>query len=357
MTVPVECDPAEVGMSAARLARAVELVRVRGAKAQLCVVRDGRIVLDRAFSCDPTALFWIFSASKPFVALVIHRLVERGALCLDDPVARHWPGFAANGKAHVTIRDVLRHRSGLTNAGSTAGDALSMVDWERTVRRIERARLRRPPAPPAYSPIVSGFVLGEVARRITGRPIRDLVHDELLDPLGAYDTFLGLPEAHRDRAVPVRVASPAAPLVRAVVNRPATRAAVIPSAGISTTARDLAALYAALLGTGAARLVSPATLAEALAPTSDGEVDATVGVPIRWAQGFQLGGVSGRVGPMGATSSRRAFGHNGSNCCIGWADPDRNLAYALLTDQLGPRAECVRHHAEVADAVLSACAE
>jgi CubicO group peptidase (beta-lactamase class C family) len=356
MAAPVECDPAEVAMSAVRLARAVDLVRARGAKAQLCVVRDGRVVLDRSFSCEPDDLFWIFSASKPFVALVIHRLVERGQLRLDDAVARHWPGFAAHGKADVTIRDVLRHRSGLTTAGSAAGDALSMMDWDRMVRRIERVGIRRPSSPPAYSPIMYGFVLGEVAQRVTGRPIRDLVQD-ILDAIGAQDTFLGLPAAHRDRAVPVRVASPAAPLVRAVVNRRATRAAVIPSAGISTTARDLAGLYVSLLGAGAARLVSPATLAEALVPTSDGEVDATMGVSIRWSQGFQLGGLRDRVGPMGAGSNPRAFGHNGSNCCIGWADPDRNVAYAYLTDQLGPRAACVRHHAEVADAILSACAE
>jgi hypothetical protein len=62
------------------------------------VVREGQVVLDRRFGCPPDALFWIFSASKPFVALLIHLLAQRGELSLDDRVAEHWPRFAQHGK-------------------------------------------------------------------------------------------------------------------------------------------------------------------------------------------------------------------------------------------------------------------
>jgi CubicO group peptidase (beta-lactamase class C family) len=57
---------------------------------------------------------------------------------------------------------------------------------------------------------------------------------------------------------------------------------------------------------------------------------------------------------MGSLSSPRAFGHNGSDCCIGWADPDRGLAFAYLTDRLGPRAQAMAHLSAVADAILGA---
>jgi CubicO group peptidase (beta-lactamase class C family) len=60
---------------------------------------------------------------------------------------------------------------------------------------------------------------------------------------------------------------------------------------------------------------------------------------------------------MGRLSSPRTFGHNGSNCCIAWADPDRDLVFAYLTNKITGRAEGIRHHAAVADAVLGSCAD
>jgi CubicO group peptidase (beta-lactamase class C family) len=57
---------------------------------------------------------------------------------------------------------------------------------------------------------------------------------------------------------------------------------------------------------------------------------------------------------MGQHSSPLTFGHNGSNCCIGWADPDRGLAFAYLTNLLVPGHEGARHLSDVADAVLAA---
>ncbi|MPZ84977.1 MAG: serine hydrolase [Actinophytocola sp.] len=71
------------------------LVRARGGSGQVCVIRDGDVVLDLAVGCAPDDLFWTFSAGKPYVALLVHQLAERGALDLDDPVATHWPDSRA----------------------------------------------------------------------------------------------------------------------------------------------------------------------------------------------------------------------------------------------------------------------
>jgi CubicO group peptidase (beta-lactamase class C family) len=343
------------------LARAVEAASGRGAAAQLCVIRDGTVVLDRSFGCRPESLFWIFSASKPYVAMLIHQLARTGALRLDDPVATYWPRFASGGKGAITIRQVLRHRSGLT---SSVGDALAMADWSRSVRRVERARPRRPAgAGPAYSPIAYGFVLGELAGRVTCRPVQDLLRDEILTPLQAADTYLGLPDEQWPRHVPIRARTPGGSLVEAVVNRRRTRRAVIPAAGISTTARDLARFYLMLLDGGRAggtRILHPDTIAQAVTPSSDGGIDPVARAPIRWAQGFQLGGaprVPNRITPLGMHSSASTFGHNGSNCCIGWADPTRRLAFAYLTNRVESPSVAVRHHATVADHVIDACTD
>jgi CubicO group peptidase (beta-lactamase class C family) len=137
---------------------------------------------------------------------------------------------------------------------------------------------------------------------------------------------------------------------------------VIPAAGVSTTARDLARFYQALLDGGrrnGAPVLDPRPILEARRPTvRDGEVDRTVKLPIRWAQGFQLGGPSGdpgRARPMGRASSPRAFGHNGSNTCLAWADPTRGLVFAYLTDRLSAGSQGARHFSDVSDAVLAAC--
>ncbi|MCR6490255.1 beta-lactamase family protein [Amycolatopsis sp. OK19-0408] len=325
-----------------------DLVRARGARASLCVVRDGRVLLDIGVGGPPDALFWIFSASKPFVALLVHQLAARALVDLDVPVARYWPEFAGGGKGAVTIRQVLSHRSGFATARGFAGDALTMTDWPRAVRAIERARVRwEPGSAAAYQPIVYGHVLGELVRRVTGVSVASLLSSEFLDPLGLADTHLGLPASLWPRHVPVRGYGLGGPPTAHLVNRRAVRRAVIPAAGISTTARDLARFYSALLDGFAAPAVT-----EARRPSGDPVVDRTIGTRIHWAHGFQLGGV-GR--PMGRLSTSETFGHNGSNCCIAWADPVRRVAFAYLTDRLVSGHSAAAHLGEVADAVLKAC--
>jgi CubicO group peptidase (beta-lactamase class C family) len=327
-------------------------MRGRGAAAALCVLRDGEVLLDLAVGCAPDALFWIFSASKPFVALSVHLLAQRGALALDDPVAAHWPDFGGYAKEAVTIRHVLQHRAGLPVARGRAADALTMASPARSVRAVERARPRyRPGAVPAYHWVTYGVILGELVRRVAGEPVDRFLRAEVLEPFGLRDTYLGLPDAQWPRHVPLRGVGLPGRVTQAVVNRRSTRSAVIPAAGISCTARDLARFYASLLA--GSSVFAPETLAAARFPScSPGEVDRFLRLPVRWAQGFQLGGPDST--PMGRTSSPLTFGHNGSHCCIGWADPTRRLAFAYLTDRIAADPSGSVHFGHVADAVLSA---
>ncbi len=333
------------------LDRAVELVRARGAAAQLCVIRDGEVVLDEAYRCTPEALFWVFSASKPFVALQVHLLAQRGALALDDPVAKHWPGFGGQGKESVTIRQVLAHRSGVPVARGRVGDVRAMADWTRAVREVERARpVYAPGSVPAYHYLTYGTILGRLVELVSGSALRTFLSDNILEPLGLRDTFLGLPEARWPDRVPVRGTGPGGWLTASVVNSRTVRTATIPAAGISTTARDLARFYD-VLRSGGRGVWTPETLAAARVPSSSGELDRFLRLPIRWSYGFQLGGGTG--GPMGRLSSPQAYGHNGSNCCIGWADPTRGLEFAYLTNRIDVGAPGAVHLGQVADAVLA----
>lgn len=334
-------EPATPEPDATGLGAAARLVAARGCAAQLCVVSRGQVVLDRAFGCPPDALYFLFSASKPIVALLAHQLAERGLLGLDDPVAAHWPEFGQRGKQAITIRHVLQHRSGLPVA-RPGRDALAMTDWTGSVRALERAAPAYAPGEvPAYHYLSYGFLLGELVQRVTGRPVRDVLAESLLAPLRLQDTFLGLPASGWERHVPVRGRGGAEWVTGLMVNRRSVRQAVIPAASVSATARDVARLYQALAAGGeldGVRVLAPGTLQAALRPSSDGEIDQYLKLPVRWSEGFQLGGarggrerLGGRHSPMGQRSSPRAFGHNGSYACIGWADPDRDLAVGYVT--------------------------
>ncbi len=358
-----ECPPGEVGVDPAGLDRATGLITARGAVAQVCVLRHGRVVLNRAYGCGPDALFWTFSAGKPFTALLVHLLAQRGELSLDEPVARYWPRFGDRGKEAVTIRQVLRHRSGMATGGSLLTDALAMTDWDRSVRAIEQARLRWPPGQvPAYQAIIYGFILGELVRRVTGAALPDVLRGEFLDPLGLRDVHMGLPDEMWHRRVPVHSPGLGGLVTRGALNRRATRRAVIPSGGVSATAADLARFYQALLREGeldGVRILEAATVHEARRVSSDDELDRAVKLPIRWAQGFQLGGAGAdpaRKRPMGQSSNRETFGHNGSNCCLAWADPTRDLVFVYLTNRLTHGHEGAHHQSAVSDAILTACA-
>jgi CubicO group peptidase (beta-lactamase class C family) len=341
-------------------------MQARSVPAQLFVIWRGEVVLDRAFGCAADSLFFLFSAGKPMVALCVHLLAERGELSLDGQVARYWPAFGQRGKDGITIRQVLQHRSGLPVARGFALDALAMSDWPASVGFVERASPRYPPGEvPAYHVLSYGFILGELVQRVTSVPVAEFLRTQLLAPLGLSDTFLGLPAAQLPRHVPVAGRGPAEFASALVVNRAATRQAVVPAASVSSTARDLARLYQALLDGGeldGVRVLRPETIREATRPSSDGETDRYLRLNVRWSAGFQLGGERGgaaRAGggysPMGQASSPRAFGHNGSYACIGWADPDRQLAVGYVTGLLVSRSVGAQHMAQVSDAILAAC--
>lgn len=320
---------------------AIELAARRGGRWQLEVWQHDAHVISASAGSTADDLFWLWSASKPFTALLIWQLAERGELDVDDPVARWWPEFAQRGKQDVTIRQVLAHRSGLpAGPGGQFADALFMADWRQSTHRLAKSAPKWPPGErAAYHYLSFGFILGEVLRRATGRELPELMIERIFVPLGMNRTLLGVPADLVRHAVPIGVPGPVGLATRAVVNASRTRSAVIPAGGVSSTAADLARFYRAMLAGGeldGQRVVRPETINQMCEPTSDdGRPDGLLHYPMRWAQGFQLGGPAlgwPAVEPFGRNSSRRAFGHNGSNVCTGYCDPDNGLVVGYVSN-------------------------
>jgi CubicO group peptidase (beta-lactamase class C family) len=290
--------------------------------------------------------------------MAVHLLAQRGLLDLDEPVATHWPEYASHGKGTITPRQVLTHRAGVpASFGHLGLDLAMMADWDRSVRAAEGARPRWAAGQVvAYHTLSFGFILGELVRRVSGRPITQFVAEELFEPLGM-DAFLALAPSQRHRAIPVRphrgnVISPA------FVNSERVRGAVVPAASMRTTARSLAAFYRMMLADGVTQtgrpLFTPASVRAALAVSADGVKDRTLRQRQRYGQGFQLGGLPGVLRGLGRRSPPGAFGRGGSGACLAWAEPERRLVFIYLSNTIDPITSALRFAAALSDAAWSA---
>lgn len=363
-------------MDAEALARAAELVKDRPGAAQLYVLQHGEVVLNLSVRCDPDSLFLLWSTGKPLTAMAVHLLEERGMLDLDDPVARYWPEYGREGgKGAATIRHVLTHTSGAPlSTGSVLGDALASPFWDVSVRAAARAKAKYPVGRvSAYHILSFGFILGELVRRVDGRPLQKFLRAEVFERAGLHDIHLGVPDGLWPRGVRLlapprgRPDSPSAG-ERAKLeffDRKTVRTAVIPAGTVHATARDIARFYQLLLNDGeleGARVFDPKTVAAARRPAEAhavSESDRIIGHPVRWGHGFQLGWGGQRIAtarPFGTTASREVFGHNGSNYCNAWADPEHEIVFAYVTNLIPRRDVALRHQTELSDLVRRALA-
>jgi CubicO group peptidase (beta-lactamase class C family) len=335
---------------------------------QVCLRRRGEIVLDRAIGyshgagpsdgpgakkvrATPDTPFNIFSASKPMVAMAIHLLNERHLLHLDDPICHFIPEFAAHGKRWVTVRHVLAHRSGIPTLDEDVLDLRLLED----TRNREALRLlcdaeasSRAGGRLAYHAITGGFLLGEIVHRVSGKPLRRFLDDEIRGPMGwrwmnygvgrrdvkrvAKNYFTGLPVVPPLKQAMKRILGMDFVDVVDASNDPRFLMGVLPSANLMATAEEQSEFYELLRCGGetrGVRIFDPLTIWRATSEQSYMEVDYTLGAPIRYGMGFMLGGESvGLFGP----ETEHAFGHVGFTNVIAWADPQRELSAAILTN-------------------------
>ena len=135
----------------------------------------------------------VFSATKGVAATVVHRLVDRGLLDYDTPVAEYWPEFGANGKSDITVRDVLRHRSGLSHLKGVTKDDL--LDHHLMEERLAAAPADHLRGLPAYHALTYGWLVSGLCRAVTGMGMRELIRDEVARPLNTDGVHLGRPPA------------------------------------------------------------------------------------------------------------------------------------------------------------------
>jgi CubicO group peptidase (beta-lactamase class C family) len=267
-----------------------------------------------------------YSVSKPFAAVAVLVLVDRGQLDLDAPVQRYWPEF----RTPANVRQLLSHQAGvvlLDEPVSTEG----FYDWGWMCKLLAAQEPAwEPGAAHGESALFYGHLLGELIRRVDGRMPGRFLREEVCGPLGL-EFFVGLTPPEQALAVTLTgfdgnflreetagkpelygraVSNPPGSVDPVVVNSGAWRAAEIPAINGHGTARAVAGLYAALLR---GERLSPALLREATAAQCSG-VDAVLGYDNAWglgfsvdADGFGMGGLGGSYGGAG-TVGHYAFG-------------------------------------------------
>jgi CubicO group peptidase (beta-lactamase class C family) len=295
----------------------------------------------------------VFSATKGIAATVIHRLADRGLLSYDAPVAKYWPEFGANGKDEITIREVLRHRSGLSHLrGVTKTELMDHLLME---ERLAAAPVDHLHGFPAYHALTFGWLLSGLARAVTGLGMRELFRDEVARALDTDGIYLGRPPADAPTTV-AQILAPQSGQPNPLFNFFAPKVAGLPFSGAFgamyfpgiksfvqgdipfldgevpaangvVTGRGLAKMYAALANGGRveeSELLS-SELAHGLADKRQLLPDLNMVVPMPFHLGYHESPIPGLL---------KGFGHIGLGGTLGWADPETGSAFGYVHNRL-----------------------
>ena len=285
--------------------------------ASIVVDIDGNVVVDMwgGFRDQARTLPWtedtitnVWSSTKTITSLAALMLVDRGELDVDAPVARYWPQFAAAGKQDVLVRHVMSHSSGVSGLDQPAA-AEDLYDWETATSRYAAQAPWWPPGTASgYHALNYGHLVGELVRRISGKPLKQFVAEEMAGPLGA-DFQIGAAESDWDRIADVvpppplpfdfAALDPASPAVRTltgpliaadVANTPGWRRADIGAANGHGNARSVARIMSVLARGGevnGVRLLGQDAIDVIFREQTNG-IDLVLGVPLRFGIGYGL---------------------------------------------------------------------
>jgi CubicO group peptidase (beta-lactamase class C family) len=342
-------DRGEIGAAVAAYWRGDKVVDLWG----------GHRTPERDAPWDENTMVIVFSTTKGLSAMTLAVANARGWLDYDAPVARYWPEFAQNGKAAITVRQLLGHEAGLVFL-----DEQLPVEKLRDLDYLARLLARQAPEwPPGtrhgYHAMTIGLYMQEIIRRVdpAHRTLGRFFHEEVARPLGL-DFYIGLPPdiagarlarvkpLSRVRAIAAlpttpldlipKVLSPWSLLRKSLVcvdlpwnERPSLEVEVPAGNGVGT-ARAIARAYSAFAEGGAELGLTPETFARLTAPPDYANPkDEILGMPAYYSLGYLRPGPNVRFG-----STPRAFGAPGAGGSFGFADPDARLGYAYVMNKL-----------------------
>jgi len=327
------------------IAGAVTLVARSGQIVALDVVGQSDLEAKTPMRAD--SLFCIASMTKPITATALMMLVDEGKLSLDDPVSKFIPEFAdikvlppskpgepkpapQPPKRPVTVFDCVTHTAGLVGSQQNEGSLA-----ESAAKLGTRPLAFEPGTKWQYSPGIT--VCGRVVEVVSGMPYEKFLDERIFRPLGMTDsTFYPTDDQQR------RMARLYEPSKDTKALKPATSwiydlapgHSPNPSAGLFSTARDLARFYQMVLdgGTYEGRRLLSAEAVRRMTTIQTGDLPAGFVPGCGWGLGWCV-----VREPQGitATVSPGTFGHGGAFGTQGAVDPRSKTVYVLLFQRVG----------------------
>mgnify|MGYP001374980038 CR=1 FL=1 len=336
----------------------------------LCVIVDGEVVVDiwaghknntktKEWSEDTLSI--AFSSTKAALALCAHMLIERGQLDLKEKVTKYWPEYGKNGKEETTVEMILNHSAGLP-AFRTSVKEDGFLDWGYMIHLIENEKpFWEPGKETGYHMMTTGWLIGELIRRVTGRSFGKFFNDELAQP---YDLnyWVGLPQSENERVaeiIPFLPSPEDKPSDFATAfrnnrnsmqrlsltntggynyNSTQTYKAELGAIGGITDARSLAKLLSPLAQNNE-ELLSRETIKKLSVSNIKTTIDNMLLFPTNFSNGFMLNmnNLNTFKGEGGSfLIGENAFGHVGyGGSSATFADPDAKISFGYLTNKLG----------------------
>ncbi len=328
--------------------------------AVLVVGHDGQVIYRKAYGSrsleprrEPMTLDTIFdlaSLTKVIVTTTaVMQLVEQGKVRLNDPVAKYLPEFAQNGKADITVRQLLTHYSGLEP------DLDLKTAWEGKETAYRMAFAETPQDAPgskfAYSDI-NFIVLGALVERVSGETLDEYAARHIFVPLKMMHTRFVPPLALRagwiGKIAPTQY-DENEHMLRGVVHDPTARrmGGVAGQAGLFSTGDDLAKFAQALLN-GGGGILSALSVQKMTRPEQPPSAPVLRG--FGWDIDSPFSSNRGDLLPVGG------FGHTGFTGTSMWIDPTTQTYIILLTNAVHPRGKgnAIALRSKVATAVAAA---
>ena len=138
------------------------------------------------------------SVSKSFTAAAVWQLWKQGKLNLDAPASRYLAELRESGLAPVTIRQFLRHRSGLPRTGNFLAPysgASREPELKTALVKLHEAQIRWTPGTMFRYANSNYVVLAALVERVSGEAFASYLRMRLLEPIGMKRTTIVYREA------------------------------------------------------------------------------------------------------------------------------------------------------------------
>jgi CubicO group peptidase (beta-lactamase class C family) len=317
---------------------------------------------EQPWTIDTLGLIW--SATKGLGSACVLHVLQEHKIDIGRRVAEIWPEFAQAGKEKITLAQLLSHQPGL----AALDRQVNVQDYDAVIHALEaQAPLWPPGTAHGYHARTFGFLLDELVRRLASKTLGEYWREVFGEPL-KIDTWIGLPESENSRVATMYAAKagkPAEPRQRlsgsdqfyvdlvtkgtmarkaftspaglqsvSGMNNASMRAQSFVSFGGIGSANSLAKFYAMLANGGeldGRRFFGEKTLDWMKTTLTDG-IDHVFQIPTAFSAGFMKDSQQAKRRVFGRSAA--SFGHPGAGGSHAFADPEKNISFAYVMNQM-----------------------